>query len=1158
MLEREKGISPLALALSYFTRHKTAANLIMLLVIALGAASYPQLRSQFFPDVVVERVNVVVNWDGAGAEDIDNAIVQLLEPSLLAVEGVESTSSVSNEGNARITLEFEPGWDMQRGTDDVRAAVDATTGFPEDSEEPRVQQGAWRDRVTDVVISGPVSVDLLSRYADEFVVRLFGVGVTRSTIRGIEAPMTIVEVPERELIRSDVSLAEVASAIGEEAETDPAGEIAGVAARVRTGIEKRTADEIESITVRSYPDGSKLYVGDVGRVLVEGADRRRAYYVGENPAVSIRVDRSDRGDAIALQRKVEAIAADISAELPQGVKVDLIRTRAEAITGRLNILFENGALGLLLVVTLLFLFLNARTAFWVAAGIPTAMMATVAMMYAFGFTLNMISLFALIISLGMVVDDAIVVGEHADFRARNLGESPVMAAENAAARMFAPVFAATITTIIAFYSITTISGRFGSLLADLPFTIIVVLAASLLECFIILPNHMRHALTKSAKQSWFDLPSLAVNKGFNWFRERLFRPFIAGVVALRYPVVAGAVFVLATQAVLVVNGQVPWRFFNAPERGSVSGNFAMLPGASRSDALEMMRELQRAAEAVGAKLEDEFGSNPLTYVLGEVGGNTGRGLSGASTKDRDLLGSVAIELIDADFRPYSSFEFVAELQSEVRRHPLLETLSFRGWRGGPGGDSLSVEIYGASAKILKGAAEALKTELARYPEVSAVEDDLSYDKEDFILDLKPQGNALGFSIDGIARVLKNRLGGVSAATFPQGNRTGEIRVRLPEQELTADFLERTFMRTAAGEYVPLADIVRVKRSSGFSTVKRQNGIRLVKVTGDISEDDPKRAEEITREIEEEIIPRMENEHGVASRFSGLAEQEREFLSDAKLGFAICLIGIFLTLAWIFSSWTRPIIVLAIIPFGLIGAIHGHNVWDVPLSIFSVMGLIGLSGIIVNDSIVLVSTVDEYSKNRGLVPAIVDAATDRLRPVLLTTLTTVFGLAPLLYESSQQASFLKPTVITLCYGLGFGLVLVLLVVPSLLAIHADIAKRFSSLRRAFRTGPAGRPVFAAVVGASLAGMALLISTIGSVVVSGDLPQILAPYAPQSVPKQMFALATFAAGFAVICLAAFFVGSVLANLSIRRRDRSLRRSAALNVDHFTLRKHRNSQL
>ncbi|MCY4260358.1 MAG: efflux RND transporter permease subunit [Rhodobacteraceae bacterium] len=1118
--------------LAYFTRHRTAANLIMVLMLALGALAYSQIRSQFFPDVIIESVDVRVDWDGAGAEDIDYAIVQLLEPVLLAVEGVTSTESVSSEGSARITLEFEPGWDIKRGTDDVRTSVDATTGLPDDVDEPVVRQNTWRDRVTDVVVTGPVSVELLGKYVDEFIVRLFGEGVTRSTIRGIEAPLTVVEVPGKELVRNDIALRDIAAAVGEEAEADPAGEITGAAARVRTGLEKRTVEEIESIALRSLPDGSRLYVGDIARVYVEGIDRGRAYFVDQNPAVSIRIDRADGGDAIALQRTVERVAGELTQELPAGVSIDLIRTRAEYITNRLQVLIENGALGLLLVVILLFLFLNARTAFWVAVGIPTAMMAALAMMYAFGFTLNMISLFGLIICLGLVVDDAIVVGEHADFRARNLGESPVMAAENAATRMFAPVFAATVTTIIAFFSITAIGGRFGSLLADLPFTVIVVLTASLLECFIILPNHMRHALAHSARQHWYDLPSVLFNRGFRWFRNTLFRRFIAAVIAFRYPVIAVILLLFAGQIALVIKGDVPWRFFNAPEQGSISGNFAMLPGAGRADTLDMMREMQRATRVVGEKMAAEHGTNPVTYVVAEVGGNTGRGLPGASTIDRDLLGSVAIELIDADLRPYSSFEFVAALQSEVRRHPLLETLSFRGWRGGPGGDALSINFFGASANILKDAAEALKTELARYPEVSAVEDDLAYDKAELILELQPQGEALGFTIDGIATVLKNRLGGVTAASFPDGTRSREIRIRLPEDELTADFLERSYLRSATGEYVPLADIVRVDERKGFSTVRRQNGIRLVAITGDISEDDPQRAEAIGIELAEVIIPAIEERFGVTSGFSGLAEQEQDFLADARFGFALCMIGIYFTLAWIFSSWTRPVVVLAAIPFGLTGAIHGHLLWDVPLSIFSLIGLIGLSGIIINDAIVLISTVDQYSRRQGLIPAIINGTSDRLRPVLLTTLTTVLGLLPLLYETSQQASFLKPTVITLCYGLGFGLVLVLFLVPSLLAVHADIGQRLRSLKRALRTSE--RTIFIPVLLAGLAAAAFFAATLGSTLLNGALPAHLTPLLPTTLSPPLAALALFLAGLLIICLAAFALGWALATLGRRSSE------------------------
>lgn len=1113
--------------LIYFTRHRTAANLLLIVLLMLGVAALPNMRAQFFPDVIVDDVTVSVRWDGAGADDIDAGIVQVLEPALIAVEGVESSQATSREGRASIELEFEPGWDMARAADDVQSAVDTVSTLPNDADDPTVRRGAWRDRVTDVVITGPVGVDQLARFADEFSTRLFAEGVTRATIRGIAAPQTMVEVPSLSLIRHDVSMQDIADAIAREAEADPAGDVAG-AARVRTGVAKRTAEDIAGIVLRANPDGSSLTIGDVASVYTEGVDRQRAYFVGPNPAISIRVDRSDRGDAIEIQERVEAVAADLELTLPDGVSIDLIRTRAEAITGRLNILLDNGLVGLALVVSLLFLFLNARTAFWVAAGIPVAMTAAIAMMYAAGLTINMISLFALIITLGIVVDDAIVVGEHADFRARRLGEDPVTAAENAARRMFTPVFAATITTIIAFFGLVAVGGRFGDLIQDIPFTVIVVLAASLIECFLILPNHMAHALSHTAKEHWYDWPSRQVNKGFRWFRTRLFRPFMAGVIWARYPVLAGVLLVLASQITLFINNDVTWRFFNAPERGSITGNFAMLPGATRDDTIDMMFTLQATVEEVAAQYEEEHGRNPVDYVLAEVGGTTGRGLAGADTKEPEQLGSIAIELIDADLRPYSSFTFLADLQDAAPGHPMLETLSFRGWRQGPGGDALDVQIFGATAETLKAAAEELKTGLAQYAEVSALEDSLAYDKEELILELTPQGQALGMTIDGLGGVLRDRLGGIEAATYPDGPRSATIRVELPTGELTADFLDVTQIRTASGAYVPLADIVTITSRTGFSTVRRENGIRLVTVSGDISEDDPVRAQEISTALEQELLPQIEANFGVATQMSGLSEQEDQFLSDALTGLILCLAGIYLTLAWVFSSWTRPMVVLAIVPFGLVGTIYGHHLWDVPLSMFTVVGLIGMVGIVINDSIVLVTTVDEYSENRGLFPAIIDAASDRLRPVLLTTLTTVLGLAPLLYETSQQAQFLKPTVITLVYGLGFGLVLVLLVVPALLAVGHDVSSQVTATRRAAsaRNTVAGR----AVIATGALAAALFAATVGSVLVTGSLPGPLASALPVAIATSP--AAAFGIFILLLVIALFVVWLALGIAHARR--------------------------
>ncbi len=1043
-------VTPLAL-LQYFTRHRTAANLLLVLMLGAGLFALPRMTTQFFPDVVVDNVTITIRWPGAGAGDVDRAIVQRLEPQLMAVEGVAATVARAQEGRATITVEFEPGANPDSVTQAIQDAVESFRDLPEDAEAPEIRRAAWADRVTNVVIAGHVCRDQLARFADEFAARLYEAGITRTTIQGVAPRQITVEVPGHALVAHGLTLEDIARAIGGAVSADPAGELAGGMARLRAGSERRSAEALAALPVLTRADGSTLRLGEIATIREEPIDRGRAYFVGDLPAVALRIDRPQGGDAIAIQRKVEELAAEMTQSLPPGVSITLMNARADLIAGRIALLLKNGALGLALVLLLLFLFLNARTAFWVAAGIPAAMLAAVALMWAAGMSLNMISLFALILALGIVVDDAIVVGEHADWRLRLLGESPAEAAENAATRMAGPVFAASLTTIIAFGGLTLVGGRFGELIADIPFTVIAVLAASLVECFLILPNHMRHALMHASQRAWYDLPSHLVNRGFTWVRERLFRPFVHFVVALRYPVLAGVIVLAADQAAVFLRGDVPWRFFVPPEQGTVTINFVMAPDASRADTEAMVRELARAATAVGQRLAAQDGVSPIVQMLAEVGGNTGRPLAAAEQAHPDRLGSLTIELVDPDVRSASSFEFLALVQDEVKRTPLVEEISFRTFGFGPGDDSLSVDLFGAETETLKAAAEALKSQLAALPEVSGLQDNLSYDREEWLVELTPLGRALGFTPERLSRELRARLSGIEAATFPDGPRTGSIRVVVPEAERSADFLEATLLSAGPGRSFPLADLVSVTTRQGFSTIERRNGLHIVTVSGMIAEDDPARAREILLALEESILPALAEEFGIGYRLSGLAEQERAFLSDTLLGAVLCLLAIYATLAWIFASWTRPFVVMAVIPFGLIGVVYGHQAWGMALTMFSVVGMMGLAGIIINDSIVLVAAVDDYAKRLSFPAAIVEAATVRLRPVFLTTATTVIGLAPLLFERSTQALFLKPTVITLVYGLSFGLALVLLIVPSLLAVSHDLARIRRSLVRGLRLG-----------------------------------------------------------------------------------------------------------
>ncbi|WP_417690934.1 efflux RND transporter permease subunit [Roseibium sp.] len=1032
--------------LDYMVNHRTAANLLLCIMLFGGITAGLNIRTQYFPDIVREEVDVSVTWPGAGPEDMDRAVIEILAPQLLSVEGVSEATSVAREGRASIELEFEADWDMGKATDEVKALVDqAKSNLPEGAEEPEVTRSSFRDRVTNVVIYGPVDEEQLSQFAEDLQTRLFQEGVTRVSIYGTADPVIRVMAREGDLIRHDLQLQDIANVLANEMDTTPAGEVNNGAARLRTGLERRSEEDLGDIVIRTPAQGEKLLLRDVATLDTEGVESGRAYFHKGMPAVVLRVDRNATGDTISIQRQVEKVVADFQTVLPRGVVSRLTETRSQGIIDRLDILIENGLFGLVLVLGFLFLFLSARTAFWVAMGIPVAMAATVGLMFAFGLTLNMISVFALIICLGIVVDDAIVVGEHADFLARK-GYPPAEAAALSAKRMAAPVFSASITTVIAFSGLTTIGGFFGTLIASIPWVVSVVLIASLVESFLILPAHMRHALSDSHKTHWYDFPNKYFNIGFNWFVRKCFRPLMGVVIRVRYLVMGLAIMSLLLSSLLYLDGTVQWRFFNSPERSVITANIAMLPGATREDTKAMVTEMQRALDAVDAEYTERYGESPVIFSLSTVGGNEGRGLKVAESKDTDQLGGFSIELIDPDLRSYSAFQLIGDWQREIHQSPLLETLALRGERSGPGGDGIDVELYGPSTENLKAAAEYLKQVLGAYDGVSALEDTLSYDKTELNLKLTPRGEALGFTTDNIARVLRDRLSGIEVAEFPVGRRTATVKVSLPDEETDSAFIYETRVRAPSGTYVALNEIVSVESSFGFASVRRQNGLRTLKVTGSVSEDDPEAANRILARLQDTILPEVKARFDVDSAVRGLAEQERDFLSDALLGFGMCLGGIYLTLCWIFASWSRPLVILLIIPFGAIGMLWGHYFHGLPLSMFSIVGFIGMAGIIINDSIVLVTTIDEYAETKPFHAAVVDGVSDRLRAVILTSATTVFGLAPLLFETSRQAQFLLPTVITLAYGLGFGLFLVILVTPAMLAIQNDFSRMLRSGRR----------------------------------------------------------------------------------------------------------------
>ncbi len=1034
--------------LAYFVSHRTAANLLLILMLLAGFYASTKLRAQFFPDIVRDTVTVGVTWQGSGAQDVDEGVVTVLEPPLLAISGVEEVISTSREGSARIVMTFEDGYDMGQATDDVQAAVDAVSTLPDEIEDPTVTRGVYRDRVVDIMISGNVGIDRLAAYSDELTARLFQAGVSQTSVSGIPDTIITVQPMTEALLRYNLTLTEIGEAITRQATGVPTGEVDARSLRVRAGEDRRSITEIGSTPIRTLPNGTQLILRDVATI--EDAGFRDGVEIFRNgqPSILVSAQRSASGDTLKVQESVDGVVATMRETLPEGVEIVTGRSRAEPIADRLNMLIRNGLSGLVLVLILLFLFLSARTAFWVAAGIPISIAATLGIMYASGQTLNMISMFGLIISLGIIVDDAIVVGEHAD-DLRRRGFSPSAAAATAARRMSAPVVSASITTVIAFAGLTAVGGRFGSLIEAIPFVVSAVIIASLIESFLILPAHMKHALAAKNNEPWYDWPSRQFNKGFRWVRDHMFRPFITWVVRLRYVTLAAAISLLLFSVSLLVDKTVRWEFFSRPEQGTISANVIMQSGATRADTKAMLDEMNRALLVVNERYAKKHdGVAPLDFANARLGDNVGWRFSAGDNKPKDLIGGFQAALIDADQRPYSSYKFQADWNAEITVSPEVESFSLRSSRAGPGGDAIDVKFTGADAQTLKDASEALKAGLSKLDGVSGLDDSLVYDKVELVLTLTPRGEALGFTTQNLGRELRARLTGIDAAEFARNARQVTVRVEPPAGEIGADYLDTAYIRAPSGAIVTLGEIVKVRARQGFASIIRQDGLRVASVTGEI-DDAPGMQAAVYDVLEGVLLPSIAAEYGVEYRTAGAAEDEREFLSDALLGFILCLAGIYLTLAWVFASWVRPLVVMLVIPFGLIGAIWGHMWMGLSMSMFSIVGLIGMSGIIINDSIVLVTIIDEYAEKRGRIPSIIAGSADRLRAVLLTTLTTVGGLTPLLFEESRQALFLKPTVVTLAFGLGFGVVLVLLITPSIMAVEHDIRMALTSLRHAFK-------------------------------------------------------------------------------------------------------------
>ena len=1044
----------------FFVRHPNAANLLMILTIVVGVLAVGRLNTQFFPTLGFDVITVSVSWPGASAEDVDRGIVEVIEPEVRFLDDVREVRSTASEGNASVVIEYLDGADMQAALSEVEQAVGRLTTLPEDSEEPVISRFERYDTVTRLAVTGEVSESELKAVAETIRDDLLARGLDRVVMFGARDEEVRIEVDEATLRRLDLTLSDIAARVGSNSLDTPLGQLDGaLELQLRSLGLREVAEEYRSIEVRSFESGAKIFLGDIATIL---DDFDRAQAVGSidgQPAIELEVQRAETADALDAAAVVDAYLAERAGTWPLGARVIEFDPVADLISERIWLLIENGITGLVLVLLVLFAFLNARVAFWIAAGIPISLLATAVVMLALGQSINMVSLFGAIMALGIIVDDAIVVGEHAVFR-REQGLAPQRAAEIGALRMLPPVTAASLTTVATFLPIFLIGDVIGQVVRAIPEVVIAILIASLIECFIILPAHMRGSLTTDPKQESRFRRSF--DAAFARFRDGAFRRFVAVCIRARYMTVAIAIAFLALSVGLIAGDRVGFQFFSSPEGETVFADFRFAPGTPRETTEAMIAELQRSLNAAEDELTDGAGGL-VQIAFGRVASSTAS--ETGATNDGDHIGSLHVQLPPSDVRDVRNDAFLAAWRAHTEPLPGLERLEIRERIGGPPGRDIDIRLSGDSLQALKDAALEVQDLLRRYPGVSSLTDTLPYGRPEVILELTPRGRALGLTTEDVARQVRNAFEGAIADRFARDDDEVTVRVVLTDADRSFQTLRTLPLAAPGGGPVNLSDVVTFREDVGFSSIRREDGVREVSITAEV---DPALADniQIIGDLPSAGLDSIVADHGVAYRFAGRAEEQAETFADMELGAIIGLASIYVVLAWVFASYGRPIIVMSIIPFGAIGAIWGHYLLGYELSILSLVALLGLSGILVNDSIIMVSTISEHLKSgtKSARDAVVDGTCDRLRAVILTSLTTIGGLTPLLFETSLQAQFLIPMAITLVFGLAVTSVLVLIVVPSLLMVQIDLA---GLMRAAWRRR---RPAQSVPGAAMVAGMA----------------------------------------------------------------------------------------
>ncbi len=1029
--------------MGWMARNHVAANTLLLVLLGGGLAAGFTIRQEVFPAYEIDIANFRMSYPGASPEEVEQGIILAVEEQVRGLEVVKRMQAVAQEGSASVSIELMDGANPNRALQDIKNAIDRISSFPEEAENYTLELALRRQNVIQITIAGDVSERTLYQFVqsarEELLTRP---EITQVEIDGSRNPEISIEIPQETLRAMGLTLGDVAEMIRRSAVDVPAGGIRTEAGEVllRTTERRTFASEFRDIPILSLNSGTKVRLADIANIHdgFEIAESERFF----NGKRAMDLDIYQVGDErpLDIARAAREYVAELQQRLPDNMTVLTTRDRSIDYRDRMSLLLKNGGMGLVLVLVVLGLFLNPRLAFWVALGIPVSIIGALLLLPALDASINMISLFAFIVTLGIVVDDAVIVGENVWHKIEQ-GAPRLEAAIAGAREMAVPVFFAVITNIIAFIPLLFVPGTTGRFFGVLPAVVIAVFSISFVECLLVLPAHLGHGRPVTENNTPHGLLGTLrrvqrrFSDGFDWFTDRIYIPLLRQCLGHRY----------LTAAVFIAGLAVVWAWYDS---GRLEFNFMPQITGDRVDcelllpygaAFEETQRIARHIEDAGMRAVQKAGG---PEILEGVARYVGR--QGANSAD------INISLVPQSERAITPAEFTKIWRDEIGELPGLESMLFE-FAVGPGSQRLTVELAHPQVEILEEAAARLADHLATYAGVTEIDDGFASGKPQFDFTLQPAAQSLGLTPESVGRQIRHAFFGAEALRQQRGRDEVRVMVRLPRSETKSlHALEQLMIWAPDGTELPLPQAVQMNSGQAYTQINRVNGRRVLNVSGEVLPE-LANADKVQASLSAGFLPRLAAQYpGLRCQFEGRQRERTEALHALFKGLCFAMLAIFCLLVVLFRSYVQGLVVVLCVPFGAAGALVGHVLMGYDLSVISVFGLIAVCGVVVNGALVLTVTMNEQRQNGAAWPEAVEyAARRRLRPIILTSLTTFIGLAPMIFETSVQARFLVPMAISLGYGILLSTAVVLLFTPSVHRISQDIHGVLRSTRAVVR-------------------------------------------------------------------------------------------------------------